>query len=1038
MSTAEQILNSSSKLIVFSLDRQYRYLFFNAQHASVMQQIWGVQIEMGSSMLGYIKDPEDSTKAQRNFDRAMAGEEFSIIEKYGQHAQIRRAYENTYTPLKDASGQITGIAVVVSDVTNTLQDQKQIDEERQLLSSISANIEEGIYRSHPERGLTFGNQSFARIFGYETLDELLSTRGRHLYEDEKVRDELTEKINRNGSFYNERVRFRRKDGTHFWGLMSARKVLTEDGDTYYDGAVRDMTEYIETLDLLKDSESRLQRAQEIGKMGDWEFDVLSGEVKWSQACYTLYGWPKSSPPPSLEEHQQILSPESYDLLVKTVQQVIEKHKPYDIRLSSPLIYGQQRYFRGIGQPILEEGKLVRLVGTVQDITDLQRAEAQRKQSDDLLRKVVDALPEYILVKDANGTIIFANREYAQSCGVDSYKELIGKSVSQLDPGGEGHRINLEEDKRVIKTQQPSFDPEEQFVQSDGTYRYMQVTKLPIELDGNNNYVLVLAQDITSRKKTEDELKANRSIIDNINQNVNEGIYRSVSGKGLIYVNAAFIKMFGYDSEEEMLQIDPAALYHNPADRKRFSQILIKKGSLNSQEVRFRRKDGSLFWGYVNATAQKTADEIIISDGTIRDLTEKKRIEEDLAYSSRFQRLLLRIANKHINVPLEDVGSQIESSLAEISIFIGADRAYIIGMKPGSMQSEQLLKWCSEDKSCNSGQTNVNYVSEYSLIAASNLIGKTFYVEKTREMQPCTLKDLLLSQQVATFLSVPMMDADHCIGAIVFERNEHEAAIKSSELKLLKAFADMMANINLRIERQQERSTLIEELSQQNDRLKEYSHITSHNIRSSVSRIHALGKFLQEDRLNEDFFEKLMISIRNLDQTIQNTNHLLHFEQTHTEKAFKSYNIIKSIQRIIDDIKETVNESKNVEITVFLEKCKTHINTIPAYTDSIIHNLVSNAIKYGVSPLSNKIEITLREVGNNCELIVRDFGIGMDLEKYADKLFKLGGRLHDDSRGQGLGLYMTKRQVEALGGEIKVVSQLYKGTTFTVSLPMEKV
>lgn len=1036
MSTAEQILNSSSKLIVFSLDRQYRYLFFNAQHAALMQQIWGVQIEMGSSMLGYIKDPEDSAKAQRNFDRAMAGEEFTLIEKYGLAGQTRRTYEDTYTPLRDASGQITGVAVVVSDITNTLHDQKQIDEERLLLSSISANIEEGIYRSHPERGLTFGNQSLARIFGYDTLNELLSTRGKHLYADEKVRDALTEKINRDGSFYNEQVRFKRKDGSLFWGLMSARKVLTEDGDTYYDGAVRDMTEYIETLDLLRNSEERLNRAQEIGKMGDWEINLKTKEVKWSAGSYRLYNWPSDMPPPALDEHWKLMEQEDLDAASKIAEDAIVNNHQYQIKFIGRRYDGELRHFNTIGQPIVENGEVVKLAGVTQDITDLEQAISLRKQSYDLLRKVVDALPEYILVKDAEGTIIFANNEYAISCGFESYDQLIGKKASEIDPGGEGHHINLKEDKQVIETQTPSFDPEEQFVQQDGTYRYMQVTKLPIQLDGNNNFVLVLAQDITKRKQTENELKANRSIIDNINQNVNEGIYRSVSGKGLVYVNAAFIKMFGYNSESELLQSDPKLLYHNPADRERFTQILIKKGSLSSQEVRFRRKDGTFFWGYVNAITQKSADGVVISDGTIRDLTDKKRMEEDLAYSSRFQRLLIRIANKHINVPLEDINSQIESSLAEISIFIGADRAYIISVSQNSMQTEQLVQWCSEERACADHCANVNYVTEYSQIAANNLIGKTFYVEKTAQMQACNLKDLLLSQHIKTFLSVPMMDGDQCMGAVIFERSQHFKTVKPGELKLLEVFANMMVNINLRIERQQERSKLIEELSQQNDRLKEYSHITSHNIRSSVSRIHALGSFLKQDRLNEDFFDKLMTSIRNLDQTIQNINHLLHFEQKHTKQAFKPYNVNRAIIRIVDDIKDTMQEASKAEISLQLDDNHIHINTIPAYADSIIHNLISNAVKYGVSPLSNKIDIVLQVIENKCELTVRDFGIGMDLEKYADRLFKLGGRLHNDSRGQGLGLYMTKRQVNALGGEIKVESQLYKGTVFTVSLPIQ--
>lgn len=1031
----DQILNSTSKLVVFSLDTQYRYQYFNSQHATLMRQIWGVEIEKGQSMLGYIKRPDDQAKAKLNFDRALSGEEFTIVEQYGLPDKKRSTYKNNYAPLNDASGSVIGLSVFVTDVTNNISLQKTVDENRLLLSSISTNIQEGIFRTHPELGLTFGNQALANIFGYDDLNELLSTKGEHLYHDKKVRAALTEKAHSQGKFFNEQIRFQRKDGSLFWGLMSAQKVITKDGETYFDGAITDITKYIEAQEKLKENKERLKRAQEIGKMGDWELDLLTREVKWSEGTYKLFGLSQDQLPLTIDEYNKIIDKEILDQLASQVNQAIQNQESFQFEFPGRRFDASLRYFNTIGKPIVKNGCVIKLIGVIQDITDLEQANATRKQSDELLQKIIDALPEFLFIKDAGGFIIFANQEYAKFCGANSYQEIIGKHNSETNYGKNHYDQIKEEDDWVIEHQRPLFNPEKLFVQRDGTKRYMQVTKLPLELAGNNQFVLVLAQDITLRKKAEIELENSKALIENVNHNVNEAIYRSVSGEGLIYVNAAFVKMFRYNSKEELLQIDPQQLYVNPFDRKKYSKILKEKRHIHSQEVQFKRKDGTTFWGYVNATMTKDANGSMNTDGTIRDLTEKKQIEEDLAYKARFQRLLIRIANKHINVPIEEAIEIIENSLTEISYFVEACCAYVIGLKDQQQQQNELqrIRWSDDD--CTNCFTILNYVSDYQQIASVNLIGKNFYVENVEGMPPCLLKERLEANNTQTFLSIPMMNDDQCIGAVVFERRKQSSPFKANDIKLLGVFSSMLVNINERIVRQKERKKFIKELQNQNNRLKEYSFIISHNIRSSVSRIKALGQFLLDDRDNQDYLEKLLFSVQNLDETIKNINNLLHLEKMQKKDEIKAYNLIKAIHRIIADIKEQDKKGKQAIFDINLDNCPEQIITVPAYVDSIIYNLISNAVKYGITSISQKIQIVVTLQHEACELIVRDFGIGMDLEKHGSKLFELGGRLHNNSQGQGLGLYMTKRQIQALGGFIVVESKPYKGTKFSVRLPI---
>lgn len=103
--------------IIFALDRSYRYTFFNAIHRAVIRQIWGVEIAEGVDMLGVIGRVDDREKARANFDRALAGEAFTLVEVYGDEELQRSYWQNVYAPVRDAAGEVVGVTVQVTDVT---------------------------------------------------------------------------------------------------------------------------------------------------------------------------------------------------------------------------------------------------------------------------------------------------------------------------------------------------------------------------------------------------------------------------------------------------------------------------------------------------------------------------------------------------------------------------------------------------------------------------------------------------------------------------------------------------------------------------------------------------------------------------------------------------------------------------------------------------------------------------------------------------------------------------------------------------------
>lgn len=128
------ILESPQRIVIFALDRDYRYLAFNENHRKTMASIWGAQIELGRSMLEYIQRDDDRQRAQRNFDRALAGEHFVLTESYG--GGERRTFEDAYGPILDDQGEVVGLTLFLTDITPQIQIEAALKDHQEHLEHL--------------------------------------------------------------------------------------------------------------------------------------------------------------------------------------------------------------------------------------------------------------------------------------------------------------------------------------------------------------------------------------------------------------------------------------------------------------------------------------------------------------------------------------------------------------------------------------------------------------------------------------------------------------------------------------------------------------------------------------------------------------------------------------------------------------------------------------------------------------------------------------------------------------------------------------
>lgn len=241
------------------------------------------------------------------------------------------------------------------------------------------------------------------------------------------------------------------------------------------------------------------------------------------------------------------------------------------------------------------------------------------------------------------------------------------------------------------------------------------------------------------------------------------------------------------------------------------------------------------------------------------------------------------------------------------------------------------------------------------------------------------------------------------------------------------------------EQQQREQALVrttQELQRQNEELDLFRKIVAHDFRSPIARILGLGSLLQKNNLPPATYDTavtaLMQSAHQLDGMVRDLNEMLSLkhqgqearELCHVENLVKLS--IASLQQEVKGANAAIHLKTEHAVDVF---------TVKAFLVSILHNLISNSLKYRSPDRQLQVTITLRRQADEVIIAVSDNGMGMEMGKVGKDLFKMYKRFHTNVDGKGLGLYLVSEQVKILQGKIEVESETGVGTIFTVRLPL---
>lgn len=247
------------------------------------------------------------------------------------------------------------------------------------------------------------------------------------------------------------------------------------------------------------------------------------------------------------------------------------------------------------------------------------------------------------------------------------------------------------------------------------------------------------------------------------------------------------------------------------------------------------------------------------------------------------------------------------------------------------------------------------------------------------------------------------------------------------------FVGVGRDVTLRIEKEIELKRLLDVTSQQNNKLYNFAHIVSHNIRSHTSNLTMVVDLIDDTVGKSEklaYFELFKEGTEKLAETIEYLNEIITIQQ--------KTSIEKSQILLKDEIEKTkialslVIKQSQITITHSIPD-DLFVYAVPAYLDSILLNLFTNAIKYKSPDRKAFLEIGYEVNEDYVVISFKDNGLGMNLKKNGHKIFGMYKTFHGNEDAKGIGLYITKNQLEAMNGKIEIESELDKGSTFKIYL-----
>lgn len=406
----------------------------------------------------------------------------------------------------DHTGKILYYEGTIEDITERKKMEKTLlDSEAKFRNAFQTNpdaitinqLDTGMYQSV--------NNGFTQIFGYTEQDVMGKTSlDINMWLNPEDRINFVDKLKKNGSIENFEAKLCAKDGKIKDTLVSA-VILEFDGIPCILSTTKDITELKNTEEALRYNEALLREVGRIAKVGGWEIDLTTNKSRWTEEVALIHDL-EADEQASVDKSLQYYTEESRPIIIKALDKAITLAKPYDLELEIITHIGQHKWIRTIGHPVLENGKVIKISGSFQDITERKKSDEALRESEEKFRSFMESIPIPVTYVNNDGVILFRN---------DRFIEITGYTQEEVPTVNEWWGLAYPDDiyrEWVKETWEAAIDfakdnntdilPVEYTIRcKDGSDRIMIVSGILL-----NNHFLLTFIDITDRKKAEEEVR----------------------------------------------------------------------------------------------------------------------------------------------------------------------------------------------------------------------------------------------------------------------------------------------------------------------------------------------------------------------------------------------------------------------------------------------------------------------------------------------------------------------------------------------------
>jgi PAS domain S-box-containing protein len=634
------------------------------------------------------------------------------------------------------------------------------------------------------------------------------------------------------------------------------------------------------------------------------------------------------------------------------------------------------------------GKKARLTVST-EVTEKIKAEKALQKQEALFRAIIEKGSDMKTLIKPDGTIIFGTPSITRILGY-APDEYIGKNEKDFV-----HPLEVE--NLFAKIQQSIGGEKTSNIElrvraKNGEYRWCEKVITNLLNDPDVNAIVCDFRDITEKKKADLLIKESNNRYDLVSKATSDAIWDyNFSTDRTFIAGTGYKQLFGYDIVNRYTEDEFWESKLHPDDREEVLNKLrdfIKDKNLSqySYEYRFLKADGTYAYVHDRLFIIRDNEIPVRLIGAINDITRKK--EEEL----------------HLK-------------LLESVITNATDAVMVTEACPNNSEWPKII-YVNEAFTKMSGYEKEEIVGrtpDVLIGTRTSRLGLTKLKRAVDNTQPCSVEIINYAKtQKPYWVGIDLAPVTNTNGKI-----SHLITIQR--------------DISSRKLQEQEREKLIFQLIQNNKDLKQFSYITSHNLRGPIANLLGLSNLIENYKVDDPELKKILNGIKTathrFDETIKDLSLVLNVRDSLSIPR-EQLNLSKVYEKAYMQCETDIIECRASVFTDFSKAPLVYFNK--AYLESILLNLLTNSIKYRSSERKLQVFITTeRNSANEIVMKFRDNGLGLNLKLHQEKLFRLHQRFHDNIEGKGLGLFLVKTQMEAMNGAIQVESEVDQGTLFTL-------